>query len=94
MDGSWKHDKTTSGVDWILHLQDGSIDLLGLQGGHKEISPLHGEFKSLTWALKCLSRHQCYCNHFVTDSQELVKMIDTPKNWPAFDSKLSESNSL
>lgn len=30
------HDKTTSGVDWILNLQDGAIDLLGLQDGQKE----------------------------------------------------------
>ncbi|WZZ15781.1 hypothetical protein YC2023_108870 [Brassica napus] len=69
VDGSWKHDDATSKVGWILHLQDGSIDLRSLQGGHKEISPLHTELKSLTWALKILSRHLLYCNHFVTDSQ-------------------------
>lgn len=94
IDGSWKHDETTSGVGWILLLQDGSIDLLGLRGVHKEISPLHAELKSLIWALKCLSQHQRYCNHFVTDSQELVKMIDTPDEWPAFASELSEFKSL
>lgn len=49
---------------------------------------------SLTWALKCLSRHRRYCNHFVTDSQELVKMIETPKDWPAFAHELSELKSL
>lgn len=40
VDCSWKHDEATSEIGWILHLQDGSIDLLILQGGHKEISPL------------------------------------------------------
>lgn len=34
VDGSWKHDGTTSGVKWIIQLQDGSIDLVGLQGCH------------------------------------------------------------
>ena len=47
VDGSWKNDETTSGVGWILQLQDGSIDILGLQGCHRQISPLHTELKSL-----------------------------------------------
>ncbi|XP_048628884.1 uncharacterized protein LOC125599899 [Brassica napus] len=79
VDGSWKNDETTSGVGWILQLQDGSIDILGLQGCHRQISPLHTELKSLIWALKCLLRFQRYCNYFVTDSQELVKMIATQR---------------
>ncbi|KAF3525420.1 hypothetical protein F2Q69_00047723 [Brassica cretica] len=94
VDGSWKHDDATNGVGWILHLQDGSIDLLGLQGGHKEISPLHAELKSLTWALKYLSHHRRYCNHYVTDSQDLIKMTKTPEDWPVFASELSELKTL
>ncbi|KAF8090276.1 hypothetical protein N665_0481s0013 [Sinapis alba] len=41
VDGSWKSDDHTSGVGWILQLQDGLIDLLGLHGCNKQISPLH-----------------------------------------------------
>lgn len=85
-----KNDGATSGVGWILQLQDGSIDILRLQGCHRQISPLHTELKSLIWALKCLLRFQCYCNYFVTDSQELVKMIATPEDWPAFATELDE----
>lgn len=80
VDGSWKNYGTTSGIGWILQLQDGSIDLLGLQGCYKQISPLQTELKSLVWALKCLSRHQQFFYYFVTDSQELVKMIATPED--------------
>ena len=94
VDGSWKNDETTSGVGWILQLQDGSIDILGLHGSHKKLSPLHTELKSLVWALKCLSCHQLYCNCFVTDSQELVKMIDTPDDWPSFATELNEFKTL
>lgn len=61
--------------------QDGSIDLLGLQGCYKQISQLHTELKSLVWVLKCLSRHQRFCDYFVTDFQELVNMISTPDDW-------------
>ena len=94
VDGSWKNDETTSGVGWILQLQDGSIDILGLQGCHRQISPLHTELKSLIWALKCLLRFQRYCNYFVTDSQELVKMIATAEDWPAFAAELNEFKTL
>lgn len=90
MDGLWKNEETTSGIGWILQLQDGSIDLLRLQGCHKQISPLHTELKSLVWALKCLLQHQRYCNYFATDSQELVKMITTPEDWQTFTTKLNE----
>lgn len=64
VDGSWKNEDTTSGIGWILHIQDGSIDLLGLQGCHKQISPLHTELKVLVWTLNFLLRHQWYCNYF------------------------------
>ena len=94
VDGSWKNDGFTSGVGWILQLQDGAIDLLGLQGCHKLISSLHTELKSLVWALKCLSRHLRFCDYFVTDSQELVKMITTPEDWPAFAAELTEFKAL
>ena len=39
--------------------------------------------------MKCLSRHQRFCDYFVTDSQELVKMISTPDDWPAFATELT-----
>ena len=94
VDGSWKNDGTTSGVGWILQLQDGSIDLLGLQGCYKKISPLHTELKSLVWALKCLTRPQRFCDYFVIDSQELVKMISTPDDWPTFAAELTEFKTL
>ncbi|KAG2257308.1 hypothetical protein Bca52824_076602 [Brassica carinata] len=94
VNGSWKNDETTSGVGWILQLQDGSIYILGLQGCHRQISLLHTELESLIWVLKCLSRHQRYCNYFVTDSQELVKMIATPEDWPAFAAELNEFETL
>ena len=48
IDGSLKNYGITSGVGWILQLRDGSIDLLGLQGCHKLISPLHTELKEFS----------------------------------------------
>ena len=65
-----------------------------LQGCHKQVSPHHTELKSLVWALKCLSRYQRYCNYFVIHSQELVKMIATPEDWPAFAAELNEFKTL
>ncbi|XP_024014219.1 uncharacterized protein LOC112088172 [Eutrema salsugineum] len=94
LDGSWKGDSLTNGVGWILQLQDGSIDLLGLQGTRRGISPLHMELLSLIWAFKCLNRHNRYCNYFVTDSKELVQMVTNPKEWLAFAMELCELEDL
>lgn len=33
-DGSWKEGDRTCGVGWVLELQDGTTDILGLHGGH------------------------------------------------------------
>lgn len=55
---------------------------------------LHTELKSLIWALKCLIRHQRCCNHFLTDSQGLVKMVNTPEDWPVFATELCEFQTL
>lgn len=93
VNGSWKNDKITIGVGYLLQLQDGSIDL-SLQGYHKIILSLHTELKSLVWALKCLSHHQRFCGYFVTDFQELVKMITIPEEWPAFAAEFTEFKSL
>lgn len=51
--GILETNETTSGICCILHLQDGSINLIGLQSGHKEISSLYAELKILTLTLKC-----------------------------------------
>lgn len=56
-------------MGFILKLQDGSIVWLGFQSCHKQISPLHTILNSFVWVLKGLSRHQLYCNQFVTDSK-------------------------
>lgn len=87
--GSWKNDRITIGVGYFLQLQDGSIDL-SLQGYHKIIVSLHTELKSLVWALKFLSHHQRFCGYFVTDFQELIKMITTPEEWPVFAAEFTE----
>lgn len=38
IDWSWKVDELTSGVGWVLELQDDTIDLLGIQGRRRGIS--------------------------------------------------------
>ena len=43
--------------------------------------------------MKCLS-HQRYCNYFVTDSKELVKMIAIPDDWLAFAAEFIEFKTL
>ena len=80
-------------MGFILKLQDGSIVLLGLQNCHKQISPLHTILKSFAWALKGLSRHQRYCNQFVTDSR-ISQNETTPKDRPVIAAELSEFKTL
>lgn len=53
-DGSWKADEPTSRVGWVVELQDGATDLLGIKGGRRGLSLLHTEMHGLLWAMSSL----------------------------------------
>lgn len=51
VDGSWKDDELTSKVDWVLELQDGTMDLVGIQGSRQSLSLIYTEMHGLLWAM-------------------------------------------
>lgn len=86
IDGSWKADDPTSGVDWVLELQDGTTDLIGLQGSRSGLSSLHTEMYGILWAMSYLQRKKHFCSLFVTDSKQLTLMVSNSYDWPGFTS--------
>lgn len=46
LDGSWKlRREPTSGIGWVLELQDGTTDLIGIKGIRRTMFPLHTEMQ-------------------------------------------------
>lgn len=55
-DGSWKMGERTSAIGWVLQLQDGTTNLMRMQGYRCSLSPLHYELHGLLWAMQSLLR--------------------------------------
>ncbi|KAG7583712.1 Ribonuclease H domain [Arabidopsis suecica] len=57
---------------------------MGAANLRRSLSPLHAEVEALLWAMKCMigADHQEVA--FLTDCSDLVKMVSSPTEWPAF----------
>lgn len=56
------------------------------------LSPLHVECEALIWAMECMKTLQHFDVVFATECSQLVKMVLTPEEWPAFSIHLKEFN--
>jgi len=56
----------------------------------RSLSPLHTEFEALLWAMKCIIGADNQEVAFFTDCSDLVKMVSSPTEWPAFSIYLEE----
>ncbi|CAA7049767.1 unnamed protein product [Microthlaspi erraticum] len=48
------------------------------------------ELEALVWAMQCMLAHNKRRMNFQTDCTDLVKMVSTPREWPAFENLLDE----
>ena len=83
IDASWIDNGTVSGLGWFYKDQMG-VERFGLQGCRKSLSALHAEMEELIWAMSCLRKFHCTAIHIETDCSDLVDMLDSPADWPAF----------
>ncbi|XP_024006632.1 uncharacterized protein LOC112083131 [Eutrema salsugineum] len=63
---------------------------MGAQKVRRSLSALHAEVEALIWAMHCMIPNQKKEVAFATDCSEMVKMVSTPDEWPAFALHLEE----
>ena len=88
-DGSWKEGDSFSGQGWYSTFE-GFDGLLGARNVRACLSPLHAEMEALLWAMVCMRNLRQFQVTFATDCSQLVKMVSTPEEWPAFANYLDD----
>ncbi|XP_024015899.1 uncharacterized protein LOC112089154 [Eutrema salsugineum] len=63
---------------------------MGAQNVRRSLSALHAELEALIWAMHCMILNQKKEVAFATDCSEILKMVATPDEWPAFAQHLEE----
>lgn len=90
VDGFWKDTDQLSGIGWFFSKANKEEQLMGACNLRRSLSPLHAEDKALVWAMGCLVAARKTYVHFVTDCSNLLNMVSTPTQWPAFGNYLEE----
>ncbi|KAG7536687.1 Ribonuclease H domain [Arabidopsis suecica] len=93
VDGSWKESDKFSGTGWFCTSSNGEPPTMGAANLRRSLSPLHTEFEALLWAMKCMIGADNQEVAFFTDCSDLVKMVSSPTEWPAFSVYLEEFQS-
>ncbi|XP_056859997.1 uncharacterized protein LOC130508482 [Raphanus sativus] len=63
---------------------------MGAMNLRRSLSPLHAECEALIWAMECMKTLQFSDVVFATDCSQLVKMVSSPEEWPAFTTHMEE----
>ncbi|XP_010513755.1 PREDICTED: uncharacterized protein LOC104789808 [Camelina sativa] len=84
VDGSWKESDVFSGAGWCCTSVQRESPLLGATNYRRSLSPLHAEVEAFMWAMRCMIGHDIREVTFLTDCSDLVKMVSSPHEWPAF----------
>ncbi|KAG7564671.1 Ribonuclease H-like superfamily [Arabidopsis suecica] len=92
-DGSWKGTDTFSGTGWYCTSSNGEMPTMGAANIRRSLSPLHTEVEALLWAMKCMIGADNQDVAFFTDCSDLVKMVSSPTEWPAFSVYLEDFQS-
>ncbi|KAG7640750.1 Ribonuclease H domain [Arabidopsis suecica] len=92
-DGSWKESDQFSGLGWCGTSSSGESPTVGAANIHRSLCPLHTEVEALLWAMKCMIGADNQEVAFFTDCSDLVKMVSSPTEWPAFTVYLEELQS-
>ncbi|XP_010468536.1 PREDICTED: uncharacterized protein LOC104748626 [Camelina sativa] len=53
--------------------------------------PLHAEVEAFLWTMHCMIGHEFWDVVFLTDCSDLVKMVSSPTDWPAFATYLDDT---
>ncbi|CAA7027491.1 unnamed protein product [Microthlaspi erraticum] len=90
VDGSWKATEPRAGLGWYNYNTNTGEKLLGTCNLRRGLSPLQAEVEALLWAMQCMLRQGKQVIMFETDCSDVVKMVSSPEEWPAFAPLLEE----
>ncbi|XP_010480729.1 PREDICTED: uncharacterized protein LOC104759515 [Camelina sativa] len=90
VDGSWKVTDQYTGRGWYCISPEGESPTMGASNLRRSLSPLHAEVEALIWAMRCMIGADNENVVFLTDCSDLVKMVSSPSEWPAFKTYLDE----
>ncbi|XP_010451766.1 PREDICTED: uncharacterized protein LOC104733939 [Camelina sativa] len=88
IDGSWKAGDLYAGAGWCCTSVQTALPFLGAKNFRRSLSPLHTEVEAFVWAMRCMIGHDFREVAFYTDCSDLVKMVSSPSDWPAFSAML------
>lgn len=83
VDASWIDPDNETGIGFVL-FDDKRPTLFGAKGNFRTASPLHAEAEGIIWTLQELLRVGRREVHLQSDCEQLVKLILTDMEWPAF----------
>jgi len=66
---------------------------MGAANLRRSLSPLNTKVEALLWAMKCMIGAGNQEVAFLTECSDLVKMVSSPTEWPAFSAYLEEFQS-
>ncbi|XP_010451645.1 PREDICTED: uncharacterized protein LOC104733795 [Camelina sativa] len=90
IDGSWKAEDQFAGAGWCCTSLQVLSPLMGARTFRRSLSPLHAEAEAFLWAMRCMIGHDFRDVAFYTDCSDLVKMMSSPSDWPAFSTYLDD----
>ncbi|CAA7018268.1 unnamed protein product [Microthlaspi erraticum] len=90
VDGAWKETDCRAGLGWFYFNTETRSKLMGTRNLRRGISSLQTELEALIWVMQCMLRHNKLTIVFETDCSDLMKMVSTPEEWPAFAILLEE----
>ncbi|XP_019096517.1 PREDICTED: uncharacterized protein LOC104768075 [Camelina sativa] len=88
--GSWKAGDLYAGAGWCCTSIQTTLPFLGAKNFRRSLSPLHTEVEAFLWAMRCMIGHDFREVAFYTDCSDLVKMVSSPSDWPAFSAYLDD----
>ncbi|XP_010445465.1 PREDICTED: uncharacterized protein LOC104728135 [Camelina sativa] len=91
VDGSWKATDRYAGRGWFCTSPYGDVPTMGAANFRRSLTPLHAEIEALVWAMRCMIGADNQSVVFLTDCSDLVKMMFSPSEWPAFTPYLDDS---
>ncbi|KAG7585995.1 Reverse transcriptase zinc-binding domain [Arabidopsis thaliana x Arabidopsis arenosa] len=84
LDGSWKENDCFSGLGWFCSYPNEEMHDMGAANTRRSLTSLHTEVEALIWAMRCMIGQDKREVAFLTDCSDLVKMVSSPHEWPAF----------
>ena len=90
IDGAWKENDKFSGQEWFCRGVGSEEKMMRTMNLRRSLSALHTECEAFIWAMECMKTLDFSDVVFAIDCSQLVKMVSSPDEWPAFATHMEE----